>query len=263
LEGKGTIKHVNYRDLLIETRRRRVVGIYDEKPKSRRPQVTIRKKPASFMDAFIKQINAVVYDFQCQKLGITSNEGIFTYDAETGESTINPIDFFSAPVPAYAMRTPLSEIKVGDIISVASNRCGFAIEISEKKDRIKVLYSTGAQGWIKPPTNVAFGAAAVMCVRNIFGGSEMNPMLLAMMASEGGDGEGMDPMALMMMSSMGNDKNPMMNMMLPMMLMQKGEFGLKDMAIFSAMQGGMPGMKMFPMATAEDEEKKSDDDTEG
>jgi len=228
----------------------------DEKAAPRRVTVAKKaKKPSSFLDSFFRQVDQVVFDFQVQKLGVMTKEGIFTYDYETGESSINPVEFFSAPIPAYAVRTPLSEVSLGDIVSLSPTRCGFVSEISEKKDRVKVVYSSGMQGWIKPPKNVAFGSAAVMCVKNVFGGAELNPMLMAMMAS---DGEGMDTEAMAMMAMMGAGGN-MGNMILPMMLMQKGDFNVKDMMIFSAMQGGN-GMKLFPMATEEAEEKKGNSD---
>lgn len=257
MERKNRLGQASYRNLLMEDRRRRLMQDKDKVTVSKKRRVTVPKK-SSFLDSFFRQVDDVVFDFQVQKLGIVSKDGIFTYDADTEESMINPIEFFSAPVPAYAVRTPLSEINLGDIVSVSNTRCGFVSEISVKKDRVKVIYSSGTQGWIKPPKNVAFGSAAVMCVKNVFGGAELNPMLMAMMAT---DGEGMDTDAMAMMAMMGGGGGAMSNMMLPMLMMQKEDFNVKDMMLFSALQGGN-GMKLFPMATEEVEPEKKEGSNE-
>lgn len=258
LARNGDTCSEQYHNLVKEKRRRTLVNTERERRDNMATLPKKRKGSGNFIDNFVKQVEDVVFDFQSSRMGIRTDEGIFTYDVESGESTINPIDFFSSEIPAYAIRTPLSELKIGDIVMPYRNRYGFVVEISEDKKRARCIYASGICGWIRPPKNLAFGGCAVMCVKNIFGSDQMNPMMLFAMS---GDSE-MDPskMAMMMMAQ-GNQGGQMgMASMLPMLMMGKEDVDAKDLMMMSMFQGGQG---IFPMAVAEEPKKKpteEDDD---
>lgn len=192
---------------------------------------------SSMKDSFFVQVHNVVLDIQSGAMGIQVEDGLTTYDGETIK--VNPIGAFGMPVPAFAVRTPLSNIAAGDIL-IQDKEAMFVTSKVGKDNQVKVLKTNGANGSITPVVNILFGTPGVLVVKNMlsgFGGgggggsglSSMLPLLLM-----GGKDMG-DMLPLLLMSgglggAQGAAGAPAMNPMMLMLLMgNKGGSGDNDM----------------------------------
>lgn len=175
----------------------------------------MQTKLASAMQSMIQPIENVSYDLQTGLTGIKTKSGIVTLEGE--ELSKNPMDFFGMDIPAFAMLTPVADVKAGDIIVSEGKAYGFIIEITETGS----LKTINIQGHVSRfvPTKVNMlgiqkGVTVVKSFTNLFGGST--------------DGKGaMDMNSLMMMSMLSGggkdgDKSSKMESILPMLMLSGG-----------------------------------------
>ncbi len=111
------------------------------------------------------------------------------------------------------MRTAVDKLVAGDII-VNGDQAQFFVE-AVKEGGYKVMSTSGEVSTVGNVKNLFFGANTVLAVKNMFEGSGMNPMMMALMM---GDGK-MDTKTLMLMSMMGGGAMGEMNPMMLMLMM--------------------------------------------
>lgn len=192
-----------------------------------------------------RKVDNVVWDLMSGKMGMKTKEGVVTatptYEAVEGESSkkitdislsVNPIESFSMPIPAFAQATDLDKVNTGDlVVSGGSNIAGWVLKVNGSS--VKVMKADGQVSEFRPPKVEMMNVSGIMVVRdlmNLSGGEsglaslQGSLMPLLMMSGEGGadfDFEKMMPMMLMsQMGGMGGagGANPMANMM-PMIMM--------------------------------------------
>lgn len=187
---------------------------------------------ASFADKMFRKVDNLVMDMQSGSIGLTDGSGsVFTLviSEEDGASlTENPMgELFSMPIPAYAVMTPIEDVKVKDVIIDGNGNASFVIKKSEGAKTFTVLKNNGMQTTMNPVTNTMFGKGRqVMCVKNMLGDAKMDGMMKQMMP-------------MMMMSQMSASGASPMEAMLPMMMM--GGMGGGDS------EGGMGNMMQMMM----------------
>jgi hypothetical protein len=192
------------------------------------------------MDRFFKPVKNVVWDIMSGKIGIATSEGITTIEGEGDDAqiTINMFDQFGMPVPAFAQNTPVSAVKLGDLI-YGSTISGWVVKINEKS--FELLKADGTRTrWQAPKVQMMGieGVNGVMVLRslgNMLPGGDaglqgIQGMLMPMMMM-GGDVDFEKMMPMILMSQMGTtavdkDGNPNpaaggMANMLPMMMMMQ------------------------------------------
>ena len=191
---------------------------------------------APSMDKFINRLfrraDGVVWDLMSGKIGVATQDGIATLEGEGADArvSINVIDEFGLPLPAFAQSTPVDAVKVGDIIYSGKERISWVIEKTEKG--FKVMKPSGETvSWNPPKVSMLGLDSGVMVLRSLVnllpngnqGLGQMQNMLLPLMMM-GGDGVGegqlekMLPLILMSQVS-GGDQGGMNNMLQTMMLM--------------------------------------------
>lgn len=172
-------------------------------------------------------------------------------------------DFMALKVPVYAISRPIEQLVPGDIIKDKNSYCKV---LSIKNNNISCISFSGTKRVTRPITDFLLNQTNVKVIINMFANmgntmGGMNPMMLAMMNNESGEGEegGDNSEAMMMMfvmSSMGQMNgmggmnqmggNPM-SMMMPMMMMQgnngdgSGNNMMETMMMMQFMQQGQMG----------------------
>lgn len=201
-----------------------------------------------------RKVDNVVWDLMSGKMGMKTKEGVVTATPLFGEGedsktikdlslSVNPIESFSMPIPAFAQATDLDKVKVGDlVVSGGTSIAGWVIKVNGSS--VKVMKADGQISEFRPPKVEMMNVSGIMVVRdlmNLSGGEnglaslQGSLMPLLMMSGEGGAGGDFDFekfMPIMLMSQMGGmggvgaaaGANPMANMMpmLMMMGMMKG-----------------------------------------
>jgi hypothetical protein len=185
-----------------------------------------------FINRLFRRADGVVWDLMSGKIGVTTADGIATLEGEGADArvSINVIDEFGLPLPAFAQSTPVNAVKVGDIIYSGKERISWVTEVTEKG--FKVMKPSGETVTWHPPKVSMLGLdSGVMVLRSLVnmlpngnqGLGQMQNMLLPLMMM-GGDGVGegqlekMLPLILMSQVS-GGDQGGMNNMLQTMMLM--------------------------------------------
>lgn len=211
---------------------------------------------ASLVNSFFQKIDACVYDLQTGSLGIKTPQGILTLKSDD-TLQINPLEMFSMPIPAFALRTQLNQVAKGDIV-IAQNRAVFCCgAFNPDTKTIAVINADGAVSNIAPPVNVLLGQAGILVVKNMFSGGAMNgnPLMAALILGEldgsSTPGGGFDFKKLMLLQMMGG--NVMgggmgaMNPMMAMALMGDGlGSGMKDIVMMQMLTNG--GFNLFGAA---------------
>lgn len=229
----------------------------------------------NFMEKFasrmFKRAEGVVWDLTTGMVGIQTESGIATMTGtgEDAEVSVNMFDQFAMEVPAFAQSTPVSDVKVGDMIyyGVRGNKAGWITERVEKKltaaqakagstpgVSFKLLQPDGqTTSWKAPNVRMLgfgdAGAGGVMVIRSLgnllpggdaglggLQGSIMSMMQMQAMMG-GGDLDMESVMPFMLMGQMGGGAGGGGNMMQTMMLM-KMMGGKGDSNPMSAMFGG-------------------------
>ena len=216
------------------------------------------------MSTMFAPVDNVKYDLATGQTGIITDGGLVTLGAD-GALDQNPMDFFSLELPAFAILTPASEIKRGDIIVSNGKAYGFILEGGLKppsRGRAKAAVETedpSAEAVLKSELStinvqghvsrfrprkvqmmgVSDGLTVVRSFTNLFGapaaeGAPVNPMaamLPLMLMSKGGSGNQMEKLLpLMMMGGMGGSGGMGGMMSNPLMLMAlMGDGGLDSL----------------------------------
>ena len=190
----------------------------------------MKSKMASAMSAMIQPIENVSYDLQTGLTGIKTSSGIVTFDGE--ELSKNPMDFFGMSIPAFAMLTPVADVKTGDILVSDKKAYGFIQEITESGS-LRTLNVQGHSSRFVPTKvnmmGISKGVTIVKSFTNLFGkadgssGMDMGSLMMMSMMTGGSEGgnskmEDMLPM-LMLTGGLGGGQaaggmNPLMMMML-------------------------------------------------
>lgn len=213
------------------------------------------------MERMFRKVDNVAWDLMTGKIGVRTDEGIFSVEGVGDDATVvgNLFDGASMAVPAFAQSTSVSDVKVGDLI-LRGSAPAWVVERKEPKitfDKdadgkdidgtakvtgqvsFKLLKPNGeTASWKAPKIQMlGFDAGGVMVVRSLMsmlpGGQAdlgaMQGMLMPMMMMAG-DGDTDDmmgkmlPMMLMMGQQNGGIAGQGQNMMMPMMMamMMKG-----------------------------------------
>ena len=213
------------------------------------------------------EVPDAVFDLTTGTVGIKKNGNIVTANITTndedGKSTIevmhNVLSEFGMAVPAFGIKVPLNEVRVGDIVIFANKQVGgFAEKVNEKSLSIRKLDGTLTSDYTPPKVNVNLtGASNVTVVRSLLGDQNggsfaglQNSLLPLLMMSKkkGGDVESklskLVPL-LMMSNGFGGEQsteaaNIFSNPTTLMLMMSKdGEF--EDILPLLMMTGGLGG----------------------
>lgn len=191
--------------------------------------MNINESMKKAMSSLVQKIDNVSYDLQTGSTGIKTEGGIITLGKDNVLDQ-NPMDFFSIEIPAFAMLTPASQVRRGDILVSAKKAFAFIVDekITDDDNDVPASVETmNLQGQISRyrPKRLSMmginnGLTIVRSFGSMFGtnennnnGFDMSSMLPLMMLS--GDNKDMSSMLpLMMMSGGMKDMNPLMMMML-------------------------------------------------
>ena len=194
-------------------------------------------------------ITDVVWDLQTGQIGIKTKKEtcVLKVAAEGGDYQLqkNPLEFFSLPIPAWALRAPLTTLTTGDVVVLEDDQLAFFISATDNSSQIKVLKpEVGEVSTVDVGTNILLGQNdSILCVKNIVsttggdgGVANQLPLMLLFMndREESSDDLGKVLALSMMMGNQGGANN----MLLPLMMMGKGGMNMKTMLMLSMMQGG-------------------------
>jgi len=177
------------------------------------------------MDRFFKKVEGVVWDLMTGKIGILGKEGISTLEGEGEDASIslNMVEQFGMPIPAFAQSTPIDSVKSGDLIYVGGKPKGWVVEVKEKaikgedgnpdtvNKKFSIISPNGTiTTWNPPKVSMLGFDSGVMVLKSLIemtGGSsglagiQGSLMPLMMMGGDLGDMDKIMP--LMLMSQMG------------------------------------------------------------
>jgi ssDNA-binding Zn-finger/Zn-ribbon topoisomerase 1 len=219
--------------------------VEDNSNKESAMSLTMNNMNNKMMDRFFKKVDGVVWDLMSGKVGIQSHDGISTLEGEGDDAqvSLNMLDQFGMPVPAFAQSTPVDKVKKGDLIYVNDSPKGWVIEVKEGDViKFKLMSPSGSSATWTPPKVTMFGLeSGVMVLKSLIemlpegedglSGMQGNLMPLMMMGGDGGDMEKIMPMLLMSqmggMGGAGAGANNMVQMMMMMKMMggKGGSFG--------------------------------------
>ena len=189
----------------------------DKITKSTIVKETTSMNTQNLRNQIFREVKNVVIDIQTGTLGFQNKDGIATY--VDGTISVNPIVDFGVKVPAFAMRVAVKDLKAGDIILQGEDASFYH---RETEAGYEVVTLNGEVRQVGNVSNMFFGANTVLAVKNMFGNSGMNPMMMAMMMGE--EKEGFDMKTFALMSMMGQNQgtdNGMQQMMMMAILMNK------------------------------------------
>tara|TARA_Y100000034_G_scaffold103692_1_gene129582 strand:- start:49868 stop:50491 length:624 start_codon:yes stop_codon:yes gene_type:complete len=203
----------------------------------------------------------------------------------------NPVVDLAVSIPAWAVRSPVESLTLGDLVILSDDSWGFFVELKstgsheaadfENPTISIVSVENGKQSTVSVPINSLFGTPGLLVVRNIVGGQEMGnalPMLLMlegkkkkgnigrliamsmMMGGGEGAGAGLFSNPMMMMAMMGDDGDCGMdkNMMMMLMMMQQGGGDGEGGGL--NMNSMLPMMMMGGFGNSSDDEYEDEDD---
>lgn len=200
------------------------------------------------MDRFFKKVDGVVWDLMSGKVGIQSVDGISTLEGEGEDAqvSLNLIEQFGMPIPAFAQSTPIDQVKVGNLIYVNGKPKGWVISIKSKASaepaegeeakinlkKFVVMSPNGSSGtWTPPKVSMLGLDSGVMVLKSLMemlpggetglSGMQGSLMPLMMMGGDMGDMDKIMPMMLMsQMGTMGGGAGGGNNMIQMMMMMK-------------------------------------------
>ena len=206
------------------------------------------------MSRFFREVDNVVWDLMTGKIGVrTADNRIIGIEGEGDDATTtdNAFGETGAPIPAFAQATPVSNVKVGDLIYNNKKVLGWITHLpnpgtgkGKATKTFKILKPDGMRGEWSPAKVTTFGldVGGPMVCRSLFNmlpggdisglqGSLMPLFMFGDKLGLGGEGGGLKkmlPMLLMSQMGMGGlggtagapAANPM-GQMLPMMMMMQ------------------------------------------
>ena len=131
------------------------------------------------LDQVFFEVPDAVFDLTTGTVGIKKNGNIVTGNVTTNEEDgkanveimHNVLSEFGMSIPAFGIKVPLSEVRVGDIVVFANKQIGgFTEKVNEKSLAIRKLDGTLTSDYTPPKVNVNLtGASNVTIVRSLLG----------------------------------------------------------------------------------------------
>ena len=131
------------------------------------------------LDQVFFEVPDAVFDLTTGTVGIKKNGNIVTGNVTTNEEDgkanveimHNVLSEFGMSIPAFGIKVPLSEVRVGDIVVFANKQIGgFTEKVNEKSLGIRKLDGTLTSDYTPPKVNVNLtGASNVTVVRSLLG----------------------------------------------------------------------------------------------
>lgn len=183
------------------------------------------------MDRFFRKVDNVSWDLMTGKIGLVTEDGLCTLDKDGDEYnvSVNPIEKFGIPLPAFAQNTQASDVKITDVVYTEKKVLGWIVEIKDNGS-FRILTPSGTTISWKPPKMQMFGFEnGVLILRN-----------LTSILPDGDKGlNGMKDMLLPMLMMGGNLD---LDKFMPILLMGGGMGGnmMQTMMMMSMMNGGTP-----------------------
>jgi hypothetical protein len=182
----------------------------------------------SMLSKLTEKFKSMMVPVSDPNLKIAMDGRVAVREAKTGDwitiSDSNEIvrydESFTIKVPIYTIKKAAKSIAVGDIIK-NGNKYGKVLK-KDDDGALKCLHFDGTKSTTKPIKDFALGVSCYDVVVNMFNmqGSNMNPLMFAMMNSDEDDG-GIDMKSLMMMQMLSGNNGGMnmSGMMNPMMML--------------------------------------------
>lgn len=153
-----------------------------------------------------RKVDNVVYDLMSGAIAIKQDDGLVSYNQEKETLETNPLDTLGFTVPAFALLTPVDQVKEGDLIVSDRGAVGFVSVAIDGK--FEVVTTEGYATEYKAKVISLFGQGpSIQVVKSLFS------------FGEGANTNGMTP--LMLMALMGDGKKDFSSM-LPFLLMSNG-----------------------------------------
>lgn len=161
---------------------------------------------STMLDNMFRKVDNVIMDISTGSLGMKVEGSAYTFNDNKLKE--NPIKAFSMPFPAFAMSTPLDQVKVGDMIVNKQGKATGWITEMLLDGGYKVQNAEGAVINFSPVTNTFMGGESVMVIKNMFGdetfGGIQGPLMAMQMFGGGKDMEGMFKLLMFQNSGMFN-----------------------------------------------------------
>lgn len=202
------------------------------------------------MNQMFRKADDAYWDLMTGKIAIKTDDGLVTMEGEGDDAAIslNIMDGMAMPIPAFAQKTPVESIHVGDLVYNGGKVLGWVVG-KDDKNHLKIIRPAGTRTTWTPPKvtmiGMDMGGSGAMVLRSLFNtlpdgndgvkSLQTNLMPMLMMMGDRLDMEKMMPMILM--TSMNGGAGALSGGMLQnMMMMSMMSGGSNPMA---AMFGGM------------------------
>ena len=203
-----------------------------------------------FMNRMFRKVGGLVWELTTGKLGISTDQGIYTLqiDGENCNIAVNPFDSFGIDVPAFGMATTFDKVEIGDIVVGDTQILGWVI--AKKESSLVLLDKTGMRKQYNPPKVQVLGSGMgdVLVVKNLFataggeaGAAGIQSALLPLLMLGDGDVDFDKIMPFLLMSGQTGQGGQAMNPLMLMMMAGKGKGSDIDPMMMMAMMGGMGG----------------------
>lgn len=227
------------------------------------PSVSVKQKGstmskfAGILGSFIRLVNdRCVYDFRSGALGVKSSirDEFHTFVLENNRPKLTKCEVsqFGLPIPAVAMRTPIADVKPGDLVIFndisGEESWGFFLGLTQdpatsNKEIDVIEADTGRKSSYTIQDGMLLDGNAILCVRNLAGNQSglqsLLPFILLM------DKDSSSNKDLMMAMMLGQNGQVDQNMLMMLMLMDRDndgdEDGLSSMLPLLLMSGGLNG----------------------
>jgi hypothetical protein len=213
---------------------------------------------SKFLDRLFRRVPELVWDITTGKLGVQGPDGIYTFEStETliGEGdnvevstefsvSVNPLDGFGLPIPAFASPVKHEDIQVSDLIVGAKGILGWVKE--KKANSLVLLDINGMTKQYTPPKVAIFGQDGSLVVKSLGGllgdGAQgfQSSLLPLMMLGNGGAGLDFEKLIpIMLMTQQGSGSAGLAGM-LPMLLLMGNNGGSALNSLFGGSQDRAP-----------------------
>jgi hypothetical protein len=214
---------------------------------------------------FFRSVDRCVYDFRSGRLGVkkTDGKGFSTFNPGANKSkptlTVCELKEFGQALPAYAMRTPIKDLKPGDLVIIKDNDGTenwlyyLSTEVDGDTTNIEISgieTDTGKKVSLAVQDGMLLLGDAVLSVKNFLGDREsMKNMLLPLLLMGNKDSKNNNALLAMMMMNGEEGGECCQNMMLPLMMMNGGGGGNVDplMVMMMMNPGGLGGGNLQSM----------------
>lgn len=203
---------------------------------------------SKFLSRMFRKVDGVVWDLSTNSTGLANSNGIYTLTIEEPELaadatvaqrrsaetkfgvSVNPIDAFGLPIPAFAQLTKLSDVAIGDLVIGEKTALGWVTKINDRS--LQLLDQNGMTKQYTPPKLAVLnqdGALVVKPLTGLFGqqgATGFSSALMPLMLAGDGIGELDDilPLLLLTQQQAGGEGNAVASA-LPTILMMKAMKG--------------------------------------